>query len=608
MERMVANPPSPQSQTIQHSDDDDDFEDVDEEQELQQGVMTVNQPGAQGDPNQVQAMTTQQPQGPRLGGGTDTKTWWTGGSNLEPRDRRASIYASRPEEFRALERVESYIKDFKEEDRLGLPTEKAYRTTLTGWIDMLKSHTVQCGLDPIFHIFDGEKELHLLDSWGEVSLDDIDNHVDALTQTGVPVLKDQAQNPGNRHPVCQFDVENVDRTREMIKACISKDFYTALGPKVTKTMTGLHLFFQVMSQLEPATASTAHALLNKIQTKKLTDSPGMDVNQFNIVIKDLVDRITGCCKKKEHLPSDLAQIVAECYCDTQIQDFDLVTIGLINELDEDPTKYTALQVQSKLAIKYDRLVNSDRWPHKSRLQELSEEVGQLKALQRKQNDGGNRTNNNNNNNNGNSRSDSSSRNTPEGNPELFVAPKDGAPEVKNIDGVEHKYCRKCKNRKHGGKAMWRSDKWAHTTSEHLSGKEWHEKHQAERSASPERSVSFADTTANATVSNGSASTLAPTSRTSSPPPQASLRLISSLNVLGLGAPHDDSPRRPDPPSNKMYEVEEEEGSLSPPRHFDEDSAADNCSFVSASEAEFYSLGSDDESAADLSLNFRAGRR
>jgi hypothetical protein len=162
-----------------------------------------------------------------------------------------------------------------------------------------------------------------------------------------------------------------------------------------------------------------------------------------------------------------------------------------------------------------------------------------------------------------------------------------------IDGKEHKFCRKCKNRKHGGKAMWRSDKYAHTTSEHLPGKEWLARQQAAKpsdDSSSDRSVTFSKDTEGQHPKKSAISTLVATPRADSPPPQASLRLISSLCTLSVAT---DAPRRPDPPSSaEMYEEEEEEVSMSPPRHFDDDSAADNYSIVS------------DES----SLNYSTGRR
>jgi hypothetical protein len=110
----------------------------------------------------------------------------------------------------------------------------------------------------------------------------------------------------------------------------------------------------------------------------------MDVNVFNVSIQDKVRRISGCYKKRGHVPPDLALIVAQSYHDTQIQEFDLEVISIVRALDMDLDCYTPVQILSMLGDQYDSLVNTDRWPHKSKHKELAEEVGQLKALQRKQ--------------------------------------------------------------------------------------------------------------------------------------------------------------------------------------------------------------------------------
>jgi len=106
----------------------------------------------------------------------------------------------------------------------------------------------------------------------------------------------------------------------------------------------------------------------------------MDVHKFNVKTKSIVDRIHGCCKSKDHLPADLAHMVAECYLETDIQQFDLKAIEIVNALDEDLSKYSTTQVQTMLGNKYTSLLHNDRWPHKSKMQELSEAVGQLQAL------------------------------------------------------------------------------------------------------------------------------------------------------------------------------------------------------------------------------------
>ena len=43
---------------------------------------------------------------PRIGGGTDGDTWWTGGPNTKPLSRPMTINASRPDDFKSAEKIE----------------------------------------------------------------------------------------------------------------------------------------------------------------------------------------------------------------------------------------------------------------------------------------------------------------------------------------------------------------------------------------------------------------------------------------------------------------------------------------------------------------------
>ncbi len=53
---------------------------------------------------------------------------------------------------------------------------------------------------------------------------------------------------------------------------------------------------------------------------------------------------------------------------------------------------------------------------------------------------------------------------------MLEPPVTGQAEVKTVDGVEYKWCSKCRLPQLGGKPKWRSGAKAHTTSEHISCK------------------------------------------------------------------------------------------------------------------------------------------
>ena len=91
---------------------------------------------------------------PRVGGGTDGDSWWTGGSNIQAQKRKkyASSHARRPTTFRDAEKVETACQaPLPEELRLGLMTETDHTTSLQQWIREIKTKIVACGMDTVFY-------------------------------------------------------------------------------------------------------------------------------------------------------------------------------------------------------------------------------------------------------------------------------------------------------------------------------------------------------------------------------------------------------------------------------------------------------------------------
>jgi hypothetical protein len=123
-ESSQSNPPSPASLCIDRGDEPEEEETTRQEPQ---------QPQEPEEPAASTAQTTMP--NPRVGGGTDGDSWWTGGANINPRTRKASILACRPSNVKTMLDIEKQIKGLiTEEYRLGLPTEKAYKITLTRWI------------------------------------------------------------------------------------------------------------------------------------------------------------------------------------------------------------------------------------------------------------------------------------------------------------------------------------------------------------------------------------------------------------------------------------------------------------------------------------------
>ena len=88
---------------------------------------------------------------PRIGGGTDSDTWFTGGSNIPARRiaRPASILARRPTSFSDAEKIETACtKGLDEKWKLGLSYETAtYPATLHQWLKEIMTKLEKCGMD-----------------------------------------------------------------------------------------------------------------------------------------------------------------------------------------------------------------------------------------------------------------------------------------------------------------------------------------------------------------------------------------------------------------------------------------------------------------------------
>ena len=116
--------------------------------------------------------------GPRVGGGTDSDTWWTGGSNRDKRRKAKTILAQRPTDFGNAEKVEAACrKELPEEQRLGLPEETTYTISLSAWIREVKKYLEDCGEDTVFYLYDptvNVQERSLFEYFGSITDEDLE--------------------------------------------------------------------------------------------------------------------------------------------------------------------------------------------------------------------------------------------------------------------------------------------------------------------------------------------------------------------------------------------------------------------------------------------------
>ena len=440
---------------------------------------------------------------PRVGGGDSSDTYWTGGTNIASACRTApkSIMARRPEDFRSAEKVERYNKDgLPEEFRLGMRNEKEYPINPATWARAIKKKAEDGGVDSVFLLYDPTKptqEVSLFEQWGSVEKSEVRKWVKDLREDGV-VKSNTA-----REPVCQWDLNNLDWSGDMVMKSLSFKMWREIENKLADT-SGPEIFKVALDRRQSTSTSVCRVLVNKLTEMHLNKEPGMDVRTFTIKIEEVLEQITQC--KKETIPTDLATVVAGTFLETGIQTFDYDAVRIYNELEKSNAKYTPKEVLEMHGERFQTLWDNEKWPHKAQKQkqdELSAMKAQLNTLQQKFDGqkGSKGTSNSNKGKGGQNQADKWAtykchqcgkmghikpncpdlKKTQSGSqqqgggqqqqqssgqiaPWMLEAPKQGESEVKTVEGVEYKWCSKCKLGK-DKKPMWRSGAKKHVTSE-----------------------------------------------------------------------------------------------------------------------------------------------
>jgi hypothetical protein len=327
--------------------------------------------------------TTQQtsntPTPSRIGGGTDDTSFWTGGSNIPAKKLKKpkSYLARRPGDFRGAEKVETGCKaGLKYEIRPGLADEKStYTISLTEWVREIQKKLEDGGMDTVFRLYDATSttpERYLLEKWGTIQEQEVTEWLNDLMVAGV---KYDAQDATKRAPLCDFDLDNLTWSGDMIKDSISRKFWSEIQ-SLLKGKTGPRIFYAVVTRLQHTTATTARDLVKKLEALKLTKEPGMDVTTFSKKVTDLIDQINDCGER--NLPIDLSLVVIGLYEDTGVSKFDLQQTILFNEINKDVKAYAPKQVVEKMKDAYFALTCINKWPHKNQ-KSKNDEMAVMKA-------------------------------------------------------------------------------------------------------------------------------------------------------------------------------------------------------------------------------------
>ena len=258
-------------------------------------------------------MTTTAPSSivpPRVGGVTVTdgvELAWTGGGTLTATKRTAahSRKAYRPTEHRAATKTEEQcIEPLVTTKHLATPDQVLAKdsklVSFKSWISFIKREMEVRGMDSVFRIMVGVKELYILDEFGLCEGDMVETWVKELTD-------------GTAHPtgvVCQYDIDNLDMSGSMILESLTTDMLLKIqNDGGAPGSTGPQVFAAVVRCHQSLTDGAVRAMITKLQGMSLKKEPKEDVETFADKVIELAKRISGTGKP----PNDLHTMVYETF-------------------------------------------------------------------------------------------------------------------------------------------------------------------------------------------------------------------------------------------------------------------------------------------------------
>jgi hypothetical protein len=409
------------------------------------------------------------------------------------RTQPASPSAYRPtsslKEIMHIEKV--CVTPLEEERRIDVgPAKSKTDATFASWLTDVGRHFATTGLDSIAYVITGGLNK---DSFDFVKAHAADNAITpdvfqatiestfqehnlfkdwgSVTMAQIKIFE-EAMLAGNHH----VDISNSDYASRFLRGSVGVTLRERIDRELSPDVSATRLLFYIIRKLQAVSSTSSRQLISELQGLRLSKFSGHHVSECAQAIHNLCTKINGL--GETHVPSDLPMLVVQCFDSTDVKTFDLEVTKLETDLDEDLTKHSVDDILTKLTDKFDKLVNTNRWPSLQANPKSSSVSGfavQLANMTKELHEVRSSL--------GNSKSfDSGCRYCKATDHEIAecpilaqknrgkgsrnwtkIRPADGEPETKTVTegGVTStaKFCSVCRR--------WRIDEKAHTTSEHV---------------------------------------------------------------------------------------------------------------------------------------------
>ena len=298
---------------------------------------------------------------PRIGGGVDSDTFWTGGSN-DPTKRLArpvSIHARRPEDFRSAEKIEyACTRGLDDAYKLGADEETEVKVTFTTWMKELHESLSRCGMDTVFYSYNpfsqDKKEINLFTDYRAAS--DLNGVVAPwcrqLDTDGTKDPTDQTKTLS----VCEFDKQNLLWSATFIRNSITVSLFTSIEADARAVKTGPELLSIIVQKKQSVAASTTRDLINELQGMKLSNEVGKNVDDFCTKVTHTLTKLKGL--NEAAIPFDISTMILTMFRDTGVSEFETKRASLYCDCEDNPTAHSPAEIMTALKKSYRTLLQA----------------------------------------------------------------------------------------------------------------------------------------------------------------------------------------------------------------------------------------------------------